>query len=391
MDILYFVQEFPKLSESFIINEIYELNSRGQNVSVFSIDEPEDEISHSEFDDLDISIQCAEKPSITSLPELVSREVLHPRVLRQATFLEHPISHALWLHLGKQVSELIKQLDGVDVIHAHFASQNRLAVTYAAAYHSIPCTVTAHAYEIFTNNARQVNRVCSRFDQVVVPSQYNQQYLRNQVGVNTNISVVPATTNVSKFEPSDDCISGRLLTVARLVEKKGHKYAIDAIAELVKQGYDIEYHIIGEGEREEFLRERVRKHEIEEYVEFLGHVSDERLMDELHMAELFVLPCIITADGNRDITPVALREAMATKTACISTTISAIPEVITNGHDGLLVEPRSSEALAESIARLLDDSERRKELAQNARKTVETKFDISKSVDQLEEIFKSVQ
>lgn len=390
MDILYFVQEFPKLSESFVINEIHKLDSRGHDVSVFAIDEPEDEISHSEFDNLDIPIRYAQIPSITSLPELLSREVLNSSVLRQATFLERPISHALWLHLGKQVAEFIEQLDGVDVVHAHFASQNRLAVTYAASYHSIPCTVTAHAYEIFTNDARQVNRVCSRFDHVVVPSRYNQQYLQNQVGIKTDISVVPATTNVSKFEPSSGCISGRLLTVARLVEKKGYEYAIDAIAELVKQGYDIEYYIIGKGEREEILRERVRKHGIEESVEFLGHVSDERLMDELHMAELFVLPCVVTADGNRDITPVALREAMATKTACISTTISAIPEVITDGHDGLLVEPRNSEALAESVATLLDDPERRQELAQNARKTVETKFDISKSVDQLEEIFKSV-
>jgi glycosyltransferase involved in cell wall biosynthesis len=252
--------------------------------------------------------------------------------------------------------------------------------------------VTAHAYEIFSNpNVQRLHRVCSRFDHVIVPSNYNKRYLREEVGVNTEMSVVPATTDVEKFEPSADCVSGRLLTVARLVEKKGHEYAIDAVAQLVEQGYDVEYHIVGSGEREEFLRERVRDRGVEAYVEFLGHVSDERLNRELQEAELFVLPCVVTADGDRDITPVALREAMATATVCVSTIISAIPEVITDGHDGVLVEPNDAEVVANAVSELLDDSSQREELAQNARETIETKFDIRIAVDKLEGIFGSVQ
>lgn len=390
MQILYVVNEFPKLSESFVLNELYELDDRGHDVSVFSLNRPDESLTHDELRKMDITVHYAEQPSFRSLPDLFTSRILNPTILRRAAFIDHPLYHANCLHLGKQLTEAVETEDDIDLVHAHFAAPNRLAVTYAAAYHSIPCTVTAHAYEIFKNpDVQRLQRVCARFDHVIVPSEYNRHYLRNEIGVETDMTVVPATTNVDKFEPSDDCVPGRLLSVARLVEKKGHEYAIDAVAELVDQGYDVEYHIVGTGEREEFLRGRVREHGIEGHVEFLGHVSDERLESELHEAELFVLPCVIGSDGDRDVAPVALKEAMATRTACISTMISAIPELITDGHDGILVEPNDSEALTDTLASLLDDPSRRREIAANGRETVENKFDISQTVDQLVDVFQS--
>ncbi|MDB9250753.1 glycosyltransferase family 4 protein [Halorubrum ezzemoulense] len=391
MNILYVVDQFPKLSESFIINEIHELKERGHDVSVFTLDRSTEEVTHEEVEEIDISVYSAKHPSYNSLPDLLSKYILNTTILSKIMFLEHPVYHAYCLHLGKQIMEAIGKEGEIDLIHAHFATESRLSVTYAAAYHDIPCTVTAHAYEVFSApSVRRLQRVCTRFDHVIVPSEYNKRYLREEIGVETDMTVVPATTSVDKFEPSDDCVPGRLLTVARLVEKKGHEYAIDAVAELVNQGYDVEYHIVGTGEREGFLRNRVREHGIEDHVEFLGHVSDKRLIDELHDAELFVLPCVITPNGDRDITPVALREAMATETACVSTKISAIPEVITDEHDGYLVEPRDSDALQNAVVALLNDTEERRKLAKNARQTVETKFDISNSVDKLEDIFAKV-
>jgi glycosyltransferase involved in cell wall biosynthesis len=389
---MYFVGEFPKLSESFIINELYELDQRGHNVSVFSIRRPSERVTHDEAEEMNLTVHYGEIPSFKSLPELFSKHVLNSSVLRRAAFIDDPLYNAKCLHLGKQLIKAVNAEGGVDMIHGHFAGPNRLAVTHAAAYLDIPCTVTAHANEIFSDpDIQRLQRVCSRFDHVVVPSEYNKRYLREEIDVDTEMSVVPATTDVEKFEPSADCVSGRVLTVARLVEKKGHEYAIDAVAQLVEQGYDVEYHIVGSGEREEFLRERVRERGVEAYVEFLGHVSDERLNRELQEAELFVLPCVIASDGDRDVIPVVLKEAMATETACVSTTVSAIPEMITDGHDGVLVEPNDAEAVANAVSGLLDDPSRREQLAKNARNTVETKFDIRIAVDKLENVFRSAE
>lgn len=391
LDILYLVSKFPNISESFVLNELYELQIRGHNVSVFSIHDSDDEVSHSELEQMEVPVHYGRIPSFSSVIELFSKQILNLQVMKKSMFLDDPKKHALWLHLAKQISEFVDELGGVDIIHAHFAVPNRLAGTYVATYHDIPCTVTAHAHEIFSpDSVVRLKRVCSRCDHIIIPSEYNKRYLHKEIEINTEMTVVPATTDVKKFEPSENCVSGRLLTVARLVEKKGHEYAIDAVAQLVEQGYDIEYHIVGAGEREEFLRKRVHERGIEEHVKFLGQISDERLETELQEAELFVLPCVIASNGDRDVAPVALKEAMATQTACISTTISAVPELITDGEDGLLVEPNDTDALTNSIAELLNNPERRKTLAENGRITVQTKFDISQAVDELIDVFNTV-
>lgn len=385
------VSEFPKLSESFIINEVYELEKRGHNISVFSINRSNESIEHREIEKLDASVCYADRPSLASISEMSHGYLSNLTILRRAVFIDKPHYLAYWLYLGDQIRRFIQKIGGVDLIHAHFAEKRRLAATYAAASHDIPCTVTAHAYEIFAeDNINYMRRVCPRFDHLIVPSKYNERYLTEEMGIETDISVVPATTDIEKFEPSAEYVSGRLLTIGRLVEKKGYKYAIDAVSQLVERGYDIEYHIIGSGERKDLLRDRVREREIESHVEFLGNVSDERLERELQKAELFVLPCVIASNGDRDVAPVALKEAMAMQTACISTTISAIPELITDGDDGILVEPNDASALANSIAKLVDNPERRKTLAENGRKTVETKFDITHTVDELVSVFNTV-
>jgi glycosyltransferase involved in cell wall biosynthesis len=390
MDILYVVGQFPKLSESFIINEIYELDRRGHDVSVFSLRQSTEDITHTEIQEIDLPIHYADSPSLNSVIDMFDKRLIDRSILQEARYFENPLYHIYWLYIGKQIIEAIDTEGGVDLVHAHFATPNRIAVTYAAAYHNIPCTLTAHANEIFSfTSLRRLRRVCSSFNQVIVPSHYNKRYLATEIGVDADMTVVPATTSTDKFTPSDNHISGRLLTIGRLTEKKGYKYAIEAIANLIDQGYEVEYHIVGTGEREEFLRDRAREYGIEDYVKFLGKVSDEKLQSELHEAEIFVLPCVIASDGDRDVAPVVLKEAMATQTACVSTSISAIPELITDGHDGILVEPNDATALGEALSSLLDDSSRRNEIADNGRKTVENKFDISQTVDELVGIFQS--
>jgi len=241
-------------SESFIVNELYELEQRGHEVSIFSLRRPDGGVTHDEIEEIDLTAHYGEIPSLSSLPELSLKRVLNQSVFRRAAFVDDPLHNAKCLHLGKQLIEPIDAESGVDLIHAHFAGPNRLAVKYAAAYLDVPCTFTAHANERFSNpNVRRLHRVCSRFDHIVMPSKYNKRYLRDNIGVETGISVVPTTNDVDKFNTSNDYVPGRLLTVARLIEKKGYKYAIDAVAELVDRGYDIEYYIVGTGPQEASL------------------------------------------------------------------------------------------------------------------------------------------
>ncbi|OYR56279.1 glycosyltransferase family 4 protein [Halorubrum halodurans] len=393
LGILYYVDSFPKLSESFVLNEISELTRRGHEVAVFALKDPGERTTHEEYEDLDVPVYYG-NVSYTDFSDLFSR-----KTLRMAT--EHvtgglftrlsskQVGHNLLL--GRRCSEFIELLEfNIDIIHGHFANPSRIGEMLAARHHDIPCTVTAHAVEIFKKpNVSRIRYICDGMDHVIVPSEYNRRYLREEIGVQNGITVVPATSRVEKFEPSEPTIENRLLTVARLVEKKGYPFAIEAVNHLVEQGYDIEYHIIGSGDQEEQLQQKVKKHGVEDHVEFLGHVSDETLRRELSEACVFLLPCIVAEDGDRDAMPVALKEAMASETACVSTTVSAIPELITSGHDGLLVSPRRSGELATAVQDLLEDAETRRKIAQNGRDTVHTKFDISDSVDTLLEVLES--
>jgi len=395
LGVLYYVGSFPKLSESFILNEINELYNRGHNIAVFAQNDPGESITHKEYEDIDVPIYYADA-SYTDFPKLLSKKPVQ-MALSHATdgFLNHfspkQVGHNLLL--GKQCAKFIDSLDfEINVVNAHFASSTRIGAMLAARHHGIPCTVTAHAFEIFRSpNVPQIKYICDSMDHVIVPSEYNRDYLREEIGIENEITVVPATTQVEKFASSAPTVKNRLLTVARLVEKKGYPYGIEAVNTLIEQGYDVEYHIIGTGDRKDRLQQQVKEYGIEDHVEFLGHVSDERLKKELSEASVFVLPCVIAEDGDRDAMPVVLKEAMASETACVSTTVSAIPELITDGHDGLLVSEKEPDELASAIQELLDNPEKRKNIAENGQETVHTKFDISESVDTLTEVFESLQ
>ncbi len=394
LGVLYYVGSYPVLSESFILNEIHELQNRGHNIAVFAQRDPKEEITHNEYEDIDVPVYYA-NISYTDFPQLCSKKPIQMAMSNRSNgffteFSPKRIGHNLLL--GKQCTEFIESLDfDIDVVHAHFANDTRMGGAFAAQYHGISCTVTAHAVEIFRlPNVSQIKYICDSMDHVIVPSEYNRRYLRDKIKVKNQITVVPATTQIEKFQSSAPTVENRLLTVARLVEKKGYPYAIEAVNNLVEQGYDIKYHIVGTGDRKDKLQQLVADYGIENHVDFLGHVSDKKLKKELSEASVFLLPCIIAEDGDRDAMPVVLKEAMAAGTACVSTTVSAIPELITDGHDGVLVPEKEPEELTSAIKQLLENPENRKRIAENGRDTVHSKFDISESVDTLTDVFESL-
>ncbi|WP_081985490.1 glycosyltransferase [Natrinema salifodinae] len=390
MNILYYLDEYPKLSESFILNEIAELDARGHNVAVFALNNPEENITHSEVKNLQIETYYAKKPSYSNITD-----VADPRIrnlgLREFVRNEVKPKHAAYhLHLALQCVDFVNALPyEIDIIHGHFATHTKLGGRYAANYFDLPFTVTAHAYEIFLHDQRDTaKQVLTAVDQIVVPSEYNKKFLKEILGVDNLFNVVYATTDVDNFTPTDDECPKRLLTIARLVEKKGYEYSLQAVSRLVDEYPDIEYHIIGEGPLKDDLIELTTELGISENIQFLGHVTDDRLHQELNEASIFVLPCAIAKNGDRDVIPVALKEAMAMETPCISTPISGISEMIKDNENGILVPDRDSEELAQAMATLFETPEQRRRLGTAGRETIARKFDIESAVDDLTATFK---
>lgn len=391
MKILYYLETFPKLSESFVLNEIHQLERLGHDVSIFAHKEGNKDILHDEFAEINSTIKYATEPSISDFPSLFTREVISSEVLSELYLRINPLRLAASLHRHRECCEFLNEIGmKPDLVHNHFATAPNYAAHYVAQYMNASHTVTTHAFDLYKNpNKHFLQHFFDSTDKVLTISKYNKRYIEGLT--NTDVSVVHAGIRPDKFSPgSYETVPGRILTVSRLVDKKGVKDGILAVEKLLELGYDVEYHIIGEGPNRHRLQKLITHHNIGDSVSILNNVSDDMLTREFDEATTFVLPSVIADSGDRDGIPVVLMESMAMKTPPVSTEVSGIPELITNDLNGFTVPQHSPSLLADRISILLKNTELQKEMGNKSREKIEKDFSIEFEVEKLEKEFKSV-
>jgi glycosyltransferase involved in cell wall biosynthesis len=378
LNVLYIQNSYP--AASFLMTELHELDRRGHDVAVFANNEQED-IVHEAATTLDIPVGHVSSLDVSGALQSI------PGFIRRLASggVEFPFD-VLRTHRAEECVEFVRSLDyEVEHIHVHFPVKGNIHAIDVAEELDVSLTVTAHAFEIFSDGLTETTReMCDSASRVLTISEYNRTYLKDVVDISNPVDVVPASVRLEKFTSDEDrTVPNRVLTVGRLVPKKGHIYAVDAISILSEEYPNIEYHIVGGGDGESEIRRRVERQGIDSNVRFLGKVSDSRLRREFSEAAAFVLPCVIDGTGNRDGIPVVLMEAMAMRTPCISTYVSGIPELITDDETGLLVPERDGDALADAIKSLLEDPGRRESLRASARSYLESNHRISVEADKL--------
>jgi glycosyltransferase involved in cell wall biosynthesis len=390
MKIVYYIDKFPKLSESFILNEIFEMEKRGHQIAVCSLKEPDDRYTHGEINNLDAPIQYLESPSYSDVVKLFSPSILKPTVLKQIVYIASPIQHAANLFRAKKCIQFIDSLSwDPDHIHTHFATSSKFGAQYAAKYFDCSFTLTAHAFDIYRGPSKRYKRtLMNRCNRVITISQYNKEYIRKKIGTKIPIDVIHAGIRPQKFKPNNETAACRILTISRLVEKKGIPDAIKAVDTISEQVPNVEYHIIGSGDMKQDLIQLAENRGLMNNIQFLDNVSDQKLVQELDQAQVFLLPCVIACTGDRDGIPVSLMEAMAMKTPPVSTNISGIPELIDHRVNGLLAEARDPQEIAKFVLNLLQNNELRSKFGVSARKKVVSEFNVNKEADKLENSFK---
>jgi len=168
----------------------------------------------------------------------------------------------------------------------------------------------------------------------------------------------------------------RLLAVGRLVRKKGLDTFVDACAVLHTRGVDFDAVVAGEsGDHEPQVRARVAAGGLEGRVRFVGPLTQDALFEEYQRASVFVLPCRVLEDGDRDGIPNVLMEAMACGVPVVTTGVSGIGELVRDADNGLVVEPDRPEELADALYRLMKDPQLAQDLAEQGRRTVAQHFD----------------
>jgi glycosyltransferase involved in cell wall biosynthesis len=398
MRIGYVLSVFPKLSESFILNEITELLNHEVDIQIFSVSFTNEDILHDKYWNFNLANRsfyfnkCA-CTSLKMLPLLSTalRYLVHPPLI------QNPMSKLRCLAVTSQFREIAQKLN-IDVFHAHFASETAVIAMYLSEDLKVPFTFTAHAFDLYrgTNTAlwpvkRQLLRkLCKEATGIVTISNYNRDFLI-KIGIDrAKISVIHCGIDPNKFKRTTPYrISKRILCVARLVEKKGIRYLIEAMGLLGKRHPDVKLTIVGTGPEEKTLKKLVNNLKVKDRIQFLGNIHDVDLLNLYEKSSIFVLPCIVAKDGDRDGIPVALMEAMSMELPVISTPISGIPELIEDGENGLLVEPKNPVALAEAIEQLLGKPETCKRLGEQGRKTILEQFNIKKNVLSLKKFFQT--
>ncbi len=279
-------------------------------------------------------------------------------------------------------------------IHAHFANITTTQALVAARLTGVPFSFTAHATDIFADQIILKEKIeAARF--VVTISEYNKRFL---VECADNPEVVDKIHVIHSGIPINDFNLDRqpvhppaklplILSVSRLVEKKGFPYLIQACKHLRDRGYQAQCLIIGAGPQEEMLRRLIHDLDMEDRIELSGWLDQSQVRSYLQEAAIFALPCLVTANGDRDGIPAALMEAMAMAKPCVSTTVSGIPELIETGHTGLLVPERDAMALANALSRLLDDATLARRLGQSGREKVYNEFNLDNITTQLLHLF----
>ena len=387
MNVLYYLDYFPKLSESFILNEIYYLTQQGHEVAVFSLNKPETDLDHEELDDIEVDLQYAEQPSATSLPSVLTRSLFDTRPAYDTKFdqIRHRVGTRF---LAKQCLDFVDSLEyEIDHIHTHFARWNKLPAARVADAVDASSSMTTHAYDLYASPSKEALRTtCDAFDSVLTISEYNKQFINVEINPDANVEVVRMGVRTEKFTPTDTPDEPRLLTIARFVEKKGIEYALYAVAECVDKYPQLEYRIIGSGPRRERYDEIIAEEGITENVTFLGSVSDEQLIEELDRARAFLLPCVVAKDGDRDGIPVVLMEAMAMRTPVISTNVSGIPELIRNDKNGFLCSEHSIEDISDCIKKCFNTDV--ENIQENAREHIKKIYNIRNSEKLLDQIHK---
>jgi glycosyltransferase involved in cell wall biosynthesis len=273
-----------------------------------------------------------------------------------------------------------------DHLHAHFIDRAATVALVASRLIGIPYSLTAHASDIYVNPILLKEKLGgAKF--VATCTGYNRDYL-SQFGeglFNHKLNCIYHGLELDRYrrKPAPSPDKAILLSVGQLKERKGFRYLVGACRLLIDRGYAVECHIIGEGPLRTDLEEQIRQLSLEGSVLLCGSLLHQEVIEQYQAAAVFVLPAVLGGDGDRDGIPNVILEAMAMELPVVSTNHSGIPEVVQHGVTGLLVSPADEAALAEAIAKLLEDADLRRRLGRNGRQTVAEKFDVERNVTRL--------
>lgn len=347
LNILFVVKNFPTISETFVLNQITGLLDRDCNVFIYALRHGDFKVVHKDYYRYGLN-----ERTIYALQDNALNKI-------KAVPFDVIVCH--FGPMGNEGLRLITQL--------------KLKAKLCTFFHGYDMSVFLNLHPNIYNN------LFNALDIAFPISNYWKNELIN-LGCNPSKIIVHhmgIDCNKFYFKPRQlhQQEKIRLITIARLVEKKGIKYAIEALAYVAKEYNNIEYYIVGDGILKENLRDLIFVLNLQEKVKLLGWQPQDKVTELLNTAHILVAPSVTSSGNDKEGIPVAIMEAMAMGLPVISTYHSGIPELVEDGITGFLVQEKNVDELAEKIILLIKNSECWEKMGQLGRQKIEKCFEIN--------------
>jgi glycosyltransferase involved in cell wall biosynthesis len=388
--IAFLVPRFPKLSETFVTDEMAALERRGATIELYALLAGHDPTSStpSRFSAI---VASAPRALAAQLYWLLRRPLPLLRIW-QSALREHRSSPRRFaqalLGIGAAGEFALRmRRGGIAHVHAHFATHSALAAWAIGRLAGIPYSFTVHADDLFVRRPMLAEKV-GESSFVVAISEFNRRLLVEQLGewASDRLRLLHCGVEPSTFAPlppPKESEPFTVLCVGRLEPKKGQRHLIEACRQLAERGIAIRCWLVGEGRDRAGLERACRELGLADRIQLWGACPRERVRELMADAHVFALPSVVAEDGRADGIPIALMEAMAMQRPVISSRISGIPELIEHERSGLLVAPGDPTALADALAHVHGDPLRAAQMARAAAAVVRERFDVDESARRL--------
>ncbi len=397
--VAFVLKGYPRLSETFIAQEIRGLEKLGLDIRIVSLRPPREEQRHPVHSEIEAAV--------TYLPERLREEPVRViravwRALARPRFWQ---TANVWLkdlrmdptmdrvrRFGQALVMAAELGPKVDRLHAHFLHTPASVTRYASILTGRPWACSAHARDIWTIRDAEKSAKLKDMDWLVTCTEAGRAHLADLSPDPDKVELVYHGIDLDRFaapetprpehDGSDEQTPVVLMSVGRPVEKKGYDLLLDALSKLPNTLH-WRFRHIGDGALTEELKAQARSLAIDDRIDWCGARTQDQVIAAYREADIFVLPCRVAADGDRDGLPNVLLEAQTQGLVCISTEVSGVPELISDGESGLLVPPDDIDALAAAIKRLIQTPALRRRLGDAGLRKVRSEFSHERGLQQL--------
>lgn len=401
--VAFVLKGYPRLSETFIAQEIRGLETLGLDIRIVSLRPPREEKRHPVHREIEAAVtylpeRLREEP--VRVLRAICRQAINPRFWRALTVWLKDLKMEPTVDRVRRFGQALvmaTELDAtVDRLHAHFLHTPASVTRYTSVLTGLPWSCSAHARDIWTIGDAEKSAKLRDMEWLVTCTEAGRAHLAERAPSADKVALVYHGIDLARFAPPKEARSGHdgsdaqapvlLLSVGRPVEKKGYDVLLDALSKL-PDTLHWRFRHIGDGALTEELMAQARSLAIDDRIEWYGARAQDQVIASYREADMFVLPCRIAADGDRDGLPNVLLEAQTQGLVCVSTQVSGVPELIADGESGLLVPPDDADALLTALTRLIQTPALRRQLGDAGLRKVQTDFSHDRGLQQLADRF----